>query len=59
MNFSMPNSRGNSNGFSLDAETDKHRMKYIFLALGLLLAALHLDGNVSQELVLLIMTVCS
>lgn len=45
-----------ANGFPLDAETDERRVKYIFLDSGLLLAALRLDGNVSQELVRLIMT---
>ena len=45
-----------ANGFPLDAEADDRRVKYLFLDPGLLLAALRLDGNVSQELVKLIMT---
>ncbi len=45
-----------ANGFPLDAEADERRVKYLFLDPGLLLAALRLDGNVSQELVHLIMT---
>lgn len=45
-----------ANGFPLDAESDRRRVKYLFLDPGLLLAALRLDGNVSQELVKLIMT---
>lgn len=45
-----------ANGFPLDAETDERRIKYLFLDPGLLLATLRLDGNVSQELVRLIMT---
>ena len=45
-----------ANGFPLDAEADDRRIKYLFLDPGLLLSVLHLDGNVSQELIKLIMT---
>ena len=43
-------------GFPLDAEADERRVKYLFLDPGLLLSVLRLDGNVSQELIKLIMT---
>ena len=45
-----------ANGFPLDAEADERRVKYLFLDPGLLLSVLHLDGNVSQELIKLILT---
>lgn len=45
-----------TNGFPLDAEADERRAKYLFLDPGLLLSVLRLDGNVSQELIKLIMT---
>ena len=45
-----------ANGFPLDAEADERRVKYLFLDSGLLLSVLHLDGNVSQKLIELIMT---
>ncbi|MGM9747705.1 MAG: ATP-binding protein, partial [Candidatus Cryptobacteroides sp.] len=45
-----------ANGFPLDAEADEKRIKYLFLDPGLLLSVLHLDGNVSQELIKLILT---
>ncbi|MGN0047731.1 MAG: ATP-binding protein [Bacteroides sp.] len=45
-----------ANGFPLDAEADDRRVKYLFLDSGLLLAVLHLDGDLSQQLIRLIMT---
>ena len=45
-----------ANGFPLDAEADNRRVKYLFLDSGLLLSVLHLDGDLSQQLVRLIMT---
>lgn len=45
-----------ANGFPLEAETDERRTKFVFLDTGLLLSVLRLDGNVSQELIKLIMT---
>lgn len=45
-----------ANGFPLEVETDERRTKFVFLDTGLLLSVLRLDGNVSQELIKLIMT---
>lgn len=45
-----------ANGFPFDAEADERSVKYLFLDSGLLLAVLHLDGNVSKELINLILT---
>lgn len=45
-----------ANGFPLDAEADERRVKYLFLDSGLLLSVLHLDGDLSQQLIQLIMT---
>ena len=45
-----------ANGFPLDAEADERRVKYLMLDSGLLLAVLHLDGDISQQLIKLIMT---
>ena len=45
-----------ANGFPLDAEADDRRVKYLFLDSGLLLSVLHLDGDLSQQLIRLIMT---
>lgn len=45
-----------ANGFPLEAEADERRMKYLLLDSGLLLAVLRLDGNVSQELIKLLLT---
>lgn len=45
-----------SNGLPLDAETNEHRIKYLFLDTGLLLAILQLDGSSSDELIELILT---
>ena len=45
-----------ANGFPLEAETYERRTKFVFLDTGLLLSVLRLDGNVSQELIKLIMT---
>lgn len=44
------------NGIPLDAEADERRMKVLFLDSGLLLSVLQLEGNLSQELVRLILT---
>lgn len=45
-----------ANGFPLDAEADERRVKYLFLDSGLLLAVLRLDGNISQDLIKLILS---
>lgn len=44
------------NGLPLDAETDEKSIKVLFLDSGLLLAVLQLEGNLSQQLIQLIMT---
>ena len=46
-----------ANGVPLDAESDEKRAKYLFLDSGLLLAILHLDGQLGHDLIKLIMTV--
>lgn len=43
------------NGMPLDAEADEKNMKVLFLDSGLLLSVLQLEGNLSQELIRLIM----
>lgn len=45
-----------ANGVPLDAESDEKRAKYLFLDSGLLLAILHLDGQLGHDLIKLIMT---
>ena len=45
-----------ANGVPLDAESDDKRAKYLFLDSGLLLAILHLDGQLGHDLIKLIMT---
>ena len=45
-----------ANGLPLDAESDEKRAKYLFLDSGLLLAILHLDGQLGHDLIKLIMT---
>lgn len=45
-----------ANGLPLDAETNEHRKKYLFLDTGLLLAILQLDGSSSNKLIELILT---
>lgn len=44
------------NGIPLDAEADERRVKMLFLDSGLLLSVLQLEGNLSQQLVRLILT---
>lgn len=43
------------NGIPLDAEANEKNMKVLFLDSGLLLAVLHLEGNLSRQLIELIM----
>ena len=43
------------NGMPLDEEADEKNMKVLFLDSGLLLSVLQLKGNLSQELIRLIM----
>ena len=45
-----------ANGVPLDAESDEKRAKYLFLDSGLLLAILHLNGQLGHDLIKLIMT---
>ena len=45
-----------ANGVPLDAESDEKRAKYLFLDSGLLLAILHLDGQLGHDLIKLILT---
>ena len=45
-----------ANGVPLDAESDEKRAKYLFLDSGLLLAILHLDGQLGHDLIKHIMT---
>ena len=45
-----------ASGVPLDAESDEKRAKYLFLDSGLLLAILHLDGQLGHDLIKLIMT---
>ena len=45
-----------ANGVPLDAESDEKRAKYLFLDSGLLLAILHLDGQLGHDRIKLIMT---
>ena len=45
-----------ANGVPLDAESDEKHAKYLFLDSGLLLAILHLDGQLGHDLIKLIMT---
>ena len=45
-----------ANGVPLDAESDEKRAKYLFLDSGILLAILHLDGQLGHDLIKLIMT---
>lgn len=52
----MPVVATSANGLPLDAEADERRAKYLFLDSGLLLSILHLDGDISQELISLILT---
>ena len=44
------------NGVPLDAEADEDKFKLLFLDSGLLLSVLQLEGNLSQQLIELIMT---
>ena len=44
------------NGVPLDAESDEDKFKLLFLDSGLLLSVLQLEGNLSQQLIELIMT---